>query len=101
VRVEVIREAFETTGSEGMRAVKATSVAENAIRDEGMRYLGIFSGRNSVERTKSRPSIEKPALQTPPVVDRSPVIVHHYDANQDDDDQWEDEPDSDRDSQHS
>jgi hypothetical protein len=100
--VEVIRDAFENSGSEGMSAVKATfSVAENAIREEVMRYIGTFSGRNPLERTKSRPSMEKPALEAPPDVDESSVIVPHGDANHDDDDQWEDEPDSDRSSQQS
>ena len=100
--MEVIRDAFEPSGSESVRAVKATfSVAENAIRDEVMRYLGTFSGRNSLEKTRSRPSIERPAWQTPPEVEELPATMLHGDANQDEDDQWEDEPDSDRDSQGS
>jgi len=66
-----------------------------------MRYLGTFSPRNSLERAKSRPSMEQP-VQTPPEIEELPVILRLDELNgQDDADQWEDEPDSDHGSQHS
>ena len=64
-----------------------------------MRYLGTFSQRNSLERSKSRPSAEHAREQQPTAeVDESPVVVR-LDDDQDDDDEWQDEPDSDRASQ--
>ncbi|KIM28941.1 hypothetical protein M408DRAFT_328997 [Serendipita vermifera MAFF 305830] len=97
VRVEVIRDAFDSSGSESARAIKATfSVAENAIRDEVMRYLGTFSGRTSLEKSKSRPSIEQ-TRQPAADIEESPVVVRLDDDE--DEEEWQDEPDSDQGSQ--
>ncbi|PVG00266.1 hypothetical protein CPB86DRAFT_805957 [Serendipita vermifera] len=100
VRVEVIRDAFESSGLRNLNAVKATfSVAEHAIREEVLRYLGTFSARQSLERSRSRNSTHKTI--TPSETknkkeheerDNPDVTEIITPIDNDDNEEWEDEP---------
>lgn len=105
MRVEVIRDAFESSGSRNIEAVKATfQVAENAIRDEVYRYLSNLSGRNSLEKSRSRGSqeLDRPAAAPTPTAAPPPpnqeaateemTPVNENDENED----WVDEPATDK-----
>ncbi|KAG8816140.1 hypothetical protein FRC17_000418 [Serendipita sp. 399] len=103
VRVEVIRDAFADSGRPNLDAMKATfTVAENAIREEVMRYLGAFSQRGSVEKTRShsRPTSiqEIPVTLTqksnPTPSKESAVVLEPDDESED----WVDVPASDQES---
>lgn len=93
--MEVIRNAFEPEGGPSLHAVKTTfHVAEAAIREEVMKYLGNATPRSSTERPgsrlggslRSRPSKESTRLN---VTQEKPEIIV---GSPDDDEDWEDEP---------
>ncbi|KAG8760091.1 hypothetical protein FRC14_004077 [Serendipita sp. 396] len=100
VRVEVIRDAFADSGRPNMDAVKATfTVASDTIRDEVMRYLGAFSQRGSLEKSRSH-SHSRPAsiqeilapesqIQRVDSLKESEIVLEP-----DDSEDWVDEPTS-------